>query len=105
MPSNISALSYEDGGPAGLVEQSLWDWVSSGANCNNKSALAIVALHQPSDHLSTLLTKTEASYPEAGHFAWSFANLFDAVENLAAIWNAAGVKPGDNVFVLINNSS
>lgn len=96
-------MSESDGGPAEVQHKSLWQWFIREAR-QQHDATALVALHQAPEHLSTLLTKPDQVW-SADHFTWTYGQLLEAVENLAAFWSESGIKPNDKVFTLVNNSA
>lgn len=93
--------SYFSGGPAPATPDSLWQWLSStGAERPDVDALA--ALHQPANHLSNLIKTKTAS---RDHFSWTFRQLIEAAESVAASFVSGGVKPGDVVALFVPNSA
>ncbi|KAL4926776.1 class I adenylate-forming enzyme family protein [Aspergillus undulatus] len=94
-------LSYFSGGPPPATPSNLWEWLSS-EGAKRPDSEALVALHQPSDLLANFVKSRSAS--TAGYFSWSYRQLIEAVEYVAACFVEAGVQPGDVVAVFVDNS-
>lgn len=99
--SSSETSSYLAGGPAPATPSSLWQWLSS-AGTERPDAEALAALHQPANHLSNL-AKTKAASKD--HFSWTFRQLIEAAESVAAGFLDAGVRPGDVIALFIPNSA
>lgn len=107
MKTDDTSLANYYGGPGADAPNSLWNWLveaDSFREPNSLTSPALTAHHQPADHLSGLLS-TDQPAQSTEHFSWTFSNLLEAVENLAAIWSQAGVREGDAVFTFVENSA
>lgn len=96
-----SEISFYSGGPAPAIPDSLWQWLSS-TGAERLDAEALAALHQPASHLSNLI-RTQT--PSQDYFSWTFRQLIEAAESVAASFVSGGVRPGDVVALFVPNSA
>lgn len=103
-----SSLSYEDGGPVGVLPQNLWNWLVDDFDLQ---APAIVSLPQPASHLESLCrepnardqTQTERRNA-AEHLRWSYGQLKTAALRVAAVLSSHIRKqqsPGEKQTVIV----
>ncbi|KAL9621856.1 MAG: hypothetical protein Q9160_003677 [Pyrenula sp. 1 TL-2023] len=95
---NESLLSEVDGGPLPLSKQAndLWhDIIKPGLQRHSESH-AVIALQQPSDHLSHLLDHSSLTQDgkDRKHLCWTFKQLDAASNCVASQLLASGIKRG-----------
>ncbi|KAL9619919.1 MAG: hypothetical protein Q9160_005476 [Pyrenula sp. 1 TL-2023] len=101
-------LSEADGGPLPSSKQAndLWyDIIKLGLDSYPDNT-AVIALHQPSNHLGRLIDSSSMVYEEPGrtYLSWTFRQLDTASQRLVSQLQAFGVKRGFTICTFIYSS-
>lgn len=101
LPSAHEALAASSGGEAEDVPESLWEWLSTEAKAN-QSGIALIAAHQPPHLLSNLVPQEDR---KTSYLSWTFRQLLEAVERLAAFFITQNVVAGDAIYTFLDNDN
>ena len=103
---SLEELSEAHGAEAPL-SHSLWESLTEGVK-RNAEGQAIVSLWQPADHLSSFISRNAASTVKSNlksdHLSWTYTELENAAEQLAAALYSSGVRKGSKIAAFLYNS-
>lgn len=100
MPHESTSLAEVDGGPS-TVPSSIWTTLENSIK-EHPSNTAVVAMHQPSNHLSALVG-SQTDKINTRHLAWSYEQMRLGALKTACFLSSKGVQRGSMLVTFIPN--
>lgn len=97
--NKMLAISF--GGEAAGIRESFWEWLSKEANVN-LDGTALIATHQPSDHLGNLVPNEKQ---KVSYLPWTYGQLLVGVEVMSAFLQNGKVAAGDATYAFLDNET